>query len=69
MPQIILKILIIIFSFVLILVKQARFPPNGGFFNTKADIYAEMVVDGNPSRKTEIIRKTWMPVWNEVFDM
>jgi hypothetical protein len=22
------------------------------YFNTKADIYTEMVVDGNPSRKT-----------------
>ena len=41
----------------------------GGFFNNKADIYAEMIIDGNPSRKTEIIRKTWAPNWNENFDM
>jgi Ca2+-dependent lipid-binding protein len=50
-------------------VKCARFTPVGGFFNNKADIYAEMIIDGNPSRKTEIIRKTWSPVWNENFDM
>lgn len=28
-----------------------------------------MIIDGNPSRKTEIIRKTWTPSWNENFDM
>lgn len=28
-----------------------------------------MMVDGNPSRKTEIIRKTWTPSWNENFDV
>lgn len=50
-------------------IKGARFTPNGGLFNSKADIYAEMIIDGNPSRKTEIIRKTWAPVWNENFDI
>ncbi len=50
-------------------VKGAKFTPHGGIFNTKADIYAEVIIDGNPSRKTEIARKTWSPEWNENFDM
>ena len=50
-------------------IKCARFTPNGGLFNTKADIYAEMIIDGNPSRKTEIIKKTWSPTWDEKFDV
>ena len=50
-------------------IKCARFTPNGGLFNTKGDIYVEMIIDGNPSRKTEIAKKTWSPVWNENFDI
>ena len=50
-------------------IKCARFTPNGGLFNTKADIYVEMIIDGSPSRKTEIARKTWTPAWNENFDV
>lgn len=50
-------------------IKAARFTPTGGIFNSKADIYIEMIVDGTPSRKTEIARKTWSPEWNEDFDM
>jgi atrophin-1 interacting protein 5 (WW domain-containing E3 ubiquitin protein ligase 1) len=41
----------------------------GGIFNQKADLYAEIITDGNPSRKTEIARKTWTPQWNENFDI
>ena len=50
-------------------IKCARFTPNGGIFNTKGDIYVEMIIDGHPSRKTEIARKTWSPVWDEKFDI
>ncbi|CAF0806628.1 unnamed protein product [Brachionus calyciflorus] len=50
-------------------IKGARFTPSGGLFNSKADIYAEMIIDGNPSRKTELARRTWTPVWNEYFDV
>jgi Ca2+-dependent lipid-binding protein len=50
-------------------IKGARFTPNGGIFNTKGDIYVEMIIDGHPSRKTEIARKTWSPVWDEKFDI
>ena len=50
-------------------VKSARFTPSGGLFNSKADIYVELSVDGAPSRKTEISKKTWQPEWNEDFDM
>ena len=50
------------------LVKSARFTPVGGIFNAKADIYVELIVDGSPSRRTEIARRTWTPVWNETFD-
>jgi hypothetical protein len=51
------------------LVKSARFIPTGRLFNTKGDIYVEMIIDGNPARKTEIMRKTWTPQWNENFDV
>jgi hypothetical protein len=53
----------------LIKVKSANFVPAGGIFNTKGDIYVEMIIDGTPSRKTEIVHKTWSPEWNETFDM
>lgn len=57
------------FNYLFILVKNAKFTPSGRLFNTKANIYAEMIIDGNPSRKTEIVKKTWSPVWNEYFDV
>jgi hypothetical protein len=50
-------------------IKCARFTPSGGLLNAKGDIYVEMIIDGNPSRKTEIAKKTWSPVWNENFDI
>jgi Ca2+-dependent lipid-binding protein, contains C2 domain len=33
----------------------------------KSDHYAELIVDGEPPRKTEIIRKTQEPKWDEIF--
>ena len=53
----------------LILVISANIVPVGGIFNSKGDIYVEMIIDGAPSRKTEIAPKTWEPKWNETFDM
>ncbi|RNA00531.1 E3 ubiquitin- ligase Su(dx)-like isoform X1 [Brachionus plicatilis] len=50
-------------------IKNAKFTPSGRLFNSKADIYAEMIIDGNPSRKTEIAKRTWTPMWNEYFDI
>ena len=33
----------------------------------KSDHYAELIVDGEPPRKTEIARKTQEPKWDELF--
>lgn len=57
------------FQQIRIKIKCARLTPSGGIFNNKADLYAEIITDGNPSRKTEMIRKTWSPQWNENFDI
>ena len=35
----------------------------------KVDPYAELVVDGQPPRKTDVVRKTWEPKWMEDFTM
>ncbi len=50
-------------------IKCARLTPLSGIFNNKAALYAEIITDGNPSRKTEIVRKSWSPQWNENFDI
>ena len=41
------------------------------FFHSagKVDPYAELVVDGQPPRKTDVVRKTWEPKWMEDFTM
>jgi len=38
----------------------------GWFSAGKGDHYAEVIVDGEPPRRTEIIRKTLEPKWNEL---
>ncbi len=38
-------------------------------FHTKPDVYAQLIIDDNPTRKTEIVHKTWQPIWNEYFDI
>lgn len=38
-----------------------------GWFAGKGDPYAELVVDGQPPRKTDVVRKTWEPRWMEDF--
>ena len=39
----------------------------GWFSAGKGDHYAELIVDGEPPRKTEIIRKTLEPKWDDLF--
>ncbi|XP_065675179.1 E3 ubiquitin-protein ligase Itchy isoform X2 [Hydra vulgaris] len=39
----------------------------GGWFTGKGDYYAEIIVDGEPARKTEVMKKTLHPKWNEIF--
>ncbi|XP_074644434.1 E3 ubiquitin-protein ligase Su(dx)-like [Tubulanus polymorphus] len=48
-------------------ISSAKLQSAGGIFNSKADPYLEMSVDSNPPRKTEVIKKTWNPQWNEPF--
>ena len=48
-------------------VSSAKLNSHGGVFSSKADPYLELSVDGQPPRKTEIIKKTWTPTWNEHF--
>ncbi|XP_066933998.1 E3 ubiquitin-protein ligase wwp-1-like [Clytia hemisphaerica] len=46
---------------------KAKIKLGGGIFSGKSDHYAELVVDGEPPRKTEIARKTQEPKWDELF--
>jgi hypothetical protein len=48
-------------------VSNARLTSQGGLFTSKADPYLELSVDGQPPRKTEVIKKTWNPTWNDHF--
>ncbi|ELT92881.1 hypothetical protein CAPTEDRAFT_225074 [Capitella teleta] len=52
---------------ILLGVSAAKLNSHGGVFSSKADPYLELSVDGQPPRKTEIIKKTWTPTWNEHF--
>ncbi|XP_065064994.1 E3 ubiquitin-protein ligase Itchy-like [Rhopilema esculentum] len=40
---------------------------SGSWFGSKIDPYAELVVDGQRPRKTDVARKTWEPKWTEDF--
>ncbi|XP_070575798.1 NEDD4-like E3 ubiquitin-protein ligase WWP1 isoform X2 [Ptychodera flava] len=40
---------------------------SGSWFSGKPDPYVEVIVDGQPPRKTEVVKKTWTPQWNEHF--
>uniref|UniRef100_A0ABM0MDE0 E3 ubiquitin-protein ligase Itchy-like n=1 Tax=Saccoglossus kowalevskii TaxID=10224 RepID=A0ABM0MDE0_SACKO len=48
-------------------ISSAKLKDNGGWFSGKADPYVELIVDGHPPRKTEVVKKTWTPQWNEHF--
>jgi len=39
----------------------------GGVFTSKPDAYIELSVDGQPPRKTDPVKKSWNPQWNEPF--
>ncbi|XP_064640128.1 E3 ubiquitin-protein ligase Su(dx)-like [Lineus longissimus] len=55
------------FSQLQVTICSAKVQPQGGFFTGKADPYLELSVDGQPPRKTEVIKKSWVPNWNEHF--
>jgi len=54
---------------------QLHFKVNGAnlkdssnsWFGGKVDAYVELIVDGQPPRKTDVVRKSWEPKWNEDF--
>lgn len=47
---------------------SAKLTNNGGnWLSSKGDHYAELIVDGEPPRKTEVLRKTHDPKWDEIF--
>ncbi|KAK7114006.1 E3 ubiquitin-protein ligase Su(dx)-like isoform X2 [Littorina saxatilis] len=48
-------------------VQSAKLTQVGGLFSTKPDPYLELIVDGQPPRKTEVVRKTTTPKWDEHF--
>ncbi|XP_072014126.1 E3 ubiquitin-protein ligase Itchy-like [Amphiura filiformis] len=48
-------------------IKSAKLKDTGSGFFSKGDPYVEMTVDGQPPRKTEVVKKTWHPSWNEHF--
>jgi len=50
-----------------ILVSGAKIHGHGGVFQSKPDQFAEISVDGQAPRKTEVQRKTQNPTWNEDF--
>lgn len=50
-----------------ILVSGAKLQGHGGVFQSKPDLFAEVSVDGQTPRKTEVQKKTQNPTWNEDF--
>lgn len=48
-------------------IESAKLTSVGGLFSAKPDPYLELVVDGQPPRKTEVLRKTANPKWDESF--
>ncbi|KAL8612403.1 hypothetical protein ACOMHN_008388 [Nucella lapillus] len=48
-------------------VVSAKLTSVGGLFSSKPDPYLELIVDGQPPRKTEVIRKSTTPKWDEHF--
>ncbi|XP_076448930.1 NEDD4-like E3 ubiquitin-protein ligase WWP2 [Babylonia areolata] len=50
-----------------ITILSAKLTAVGGLFSSKPDPYLELVVDGQPPRKTEVVKKTTTPKWEEHF--
>lgn len=48
-------------------IQSAKLTQVGGLFSTRPDPYLELIVDGQPPRKTEVVRKTTTPKWDEHF--
>ena len=48
-------------------VKSARLDQLVGLFSIKPDPYVELIVDGQPPRKTMVAKKTICPKWEEDF--
>ena len=48
-------------------VSSAKLQNPGRLFSSKADPYLALSIDGQPPRKTEIVRKSNSPTWNEHF--
>lgn len=50
-----------------VLVSGAKIQGHSGVFQSKPDLFAEISVDGQTPRKTEVQKKTQNPTWNEDF--
>lgn len=50
-----------------VVICNAKLSSQGGMFTTKPDAYLELSVDGQPPRKTDTVKKTWNPTWNDHF--
>jgi len=52
-------------TFILVLVENADLKNNGGLI--KPHPYVELIVDDFKRNKTEVIKNTYQPKWNEEF--
>jgi Ca2+-dependent lipid-binding protein len=50
-------------------VKSSKLSTVGGLVPSKPDPFAEISVDGQPPRKTDILKKTLTPKWDEDFTL
>ena len=39
------------------------------YIGGKASAYVELVSDGNPLRKTDVVKKNWNPRWDDDFNV
>ncbi|XP_038068088.1 E3 ubiquitin-protein ligase Su(dx)-like [Patiria miniata] len=54
-------------SQLVVTIRSAELRDTTNSFFSKGDPYVEMTVDGQPPRKTEVVKKTWNPSWEEHF--
>ncbi|XP_033625992.1 NEDD4-like E3 ubiquitin-protein ligase WWP1 [Asterias rubens] len=54
-------------SQLVVTIRSADLKDTNNSFFSKGDPYVEMTVDGQPPRKTEVVKKTWTPSWDEHF--
>ncbi|KAL5022685.1 hypothetical protein ScPMuIL_001840 [Solemya velum] len=55
------------FSQLQVTVQNAKLTSGSGLFSSKPDPFLELSVDGQPPRKTEVVKKTTSPKWDEHF--